>query len=193
MVKIGDWLSEGWALIKEDIVTFAVAALLAGLIGSVTGGICAPPLSVGILMMIGSRMRGEPVAIGDVFKGFQKFGPAFLAALLVSVVIGVGGGIIAVIAMALAAIPLIGWLLSIVLFVALGAAALAASGLLHWQQAGCCCTSCRSSRSQIPPQSTRSRCPWRRQERTSPCTHLPAWCSAWWLAWARSRVGSASS
>ncbi len=47
MIKIGDWLSEGWALIKDDIVTFAVAALLVGLIGSLTLGICLPALSVG--------------------------------------------------------------------------------------------------------------------------------------------------
>ncbi len=88
MVRLGEWLSEGWALIKDDIVTFAVATLLAGLVGSITLGICAAPLSAGLFMMLFAKMRGEPVAIGDVFKGFQKFGPAFVMMLVVMVATG---------------------------------------------------------------------------------------------------------
>lgn len=91
MIKIGDWLSEGWALIKDDIVTFAVAALLVGLIGSLTLGICLPALSVGLFMMVFKKMRGETIAIGDVFQGFSKFGPAFVAAIVLAVAVGLVG------------------------------------------------------------------------------------------------------
>ena len=117
MVKLGDWLSEGWGLIKDDIVTFAVAALLAGLIGGVTIGICAPAMMVGLYMMVNSRMRGEPVEIGDVFKGFQKFGPAFVAALLIGIAsfaIGFLAGYIPVVGGIIGAV--IGWVISGAMF-----------------------------------------------------------------------------
>lgn len=101
MVRLGEWLSEGWALIKDDMVTFAVATLLMGLIGGITFGICMPPLVVGLYMMVYAKLRGEPVAIGDVFKGFSKFGPSFLFAL----VVGLGTGIVAAV---LQIIPVLG-------------------------------------------------------------------------------------
>ena len=75
-------------MIKDDIVTFAVAMLLAGLIGGVTAGICGPAMAVGMFMMFAKKMRGEKVAIGDVFEGFQKFGPAFVVSLLGGLAIG---------------------------------------------------------------------------------------------------------
>jgi len=46
-------------------------------------------MNVGLYMMLGKRMRGEVVAIGDVFKGFQKFGPAFLLGLILGIALGV--------------------------------------------------------------------------------------------------------
>ncbi len=115
MVRLGEWLSEGWALIKDDIVTFAVATLLAGLIGGITFGICAAPLGAGLFMMLFAKMRGEPVAIGDVFKGFQKFGPAFVF----MIVVGIAAGIASVV---LNLIPVIGQVLSPLLGIVIGAA-----------------------------------------------------------------------
>lgn len=117
MVKIGDWLSEGWALIKDDIVTFAVASLLAGIITVVTLTICAPAMTVGLYMMVFKKMRGEQVAIGDVFQGFQKFGPAFVVYL----VVGIGAGIVGVVINLIPVIgqiisPLVGFIIGAVIF-----------------------------------------------------------------------------
>jgi hypothetical protein len=84
-VDLGGWLSKGWELIKDDIVTFAVATLLAGLIGSVTCGILAPAMTCGLLMMVFAKMQGRSVEIGDVFKGTRRFVPAILTALLLLV------------------------------------------------------------------------------------------------------------
>lgn len=114
MVKLGDWLSEGWALVSQDLWTWILAALLAGLIGTVSLGICMPALSVGLYMMAFAKMRGEEIAPGDVFKGFSKFGPAFVAALVVAI----GAGIVG---MVLQVIPIIGQIASILLGVAVGA------------------------------------------------------------------------
>jgi len=114
MVKMGDWLSEGWALIKDDIVTFAVATLLAGLIGIVTLTICMPALMVGLYMMVFKKIRGEEVAIGDVFQGFQKFGAAFVVYL----VVGIGAAVVSVV---LQLIPVIGQIASALVGFVIGA------------------------------------------------------------------------
>ena len=115
MIKIGDWLSEGWALIKDDIVTFAVAALLVGLIGSLKLGICLPALSVGLFMMVFKKMRGETIAIGDVFQGFSKFGPAFVAVIVLAVAVGLIGVV-------LNFIPILGQIAASLLGVVVGGA-----------------------------------------------------------------------
>lgn len=115
MIKIGDWLSEGWALIKDDILTFAVATLLAGVIGSITLFICMPAMTVGLFMMMFKKLRGETVAIGDVFQGFSKFGPAFVA----FIVVGIAGGLVAFI---LQFIPILGQIASLVLVLVIGGA-----------------------------------------------------------------------
>lgn len=91
MVKLGDWLSEGWEIVKDDLGTFAIAGLLAALIGSITFGICAGPMAVGLFMMVNDKLRGNSIAIGDVFKGFQKFGPAFVVFILILIASAVIG------------------------------------------------------------------------------------------------------
>lgn len=115
MVRLGEWLSEGWALIKDDIVTFAVATLVAGLVGTVSLGICGPALFAGLFMMMFAKMRGEPVAIGDVFKGFQKFGPAILLIIIVVIATGVASVVLNL-------IPIVGQIASMVLGFVVGAA-----------------------------------------------------------------------
>src|SRR5262249_43950116 len=55
-VDIGRWLSSGWQIVQADIVTFAVATLLLGLIGMATCGILAGPMTCGIMMMAYRRM-----------------------------------------------------------------------------------------------------------------------------------------
>ncbi|MFP3903383.1 MAG: hypothetical protein ACLFWB_03975 [Armatimonadota bacterium] len=115
MVKLGDWLSEGWEIVKEDWLTYGVAALLASLIGGITFGICAPPMAVGMFMMIDKKMKGQQPAIGDVFGGFQKFGPSFVAAILV----GLGVFVVVVV---LNFIPIVGQIAGAILGFVVGGA-----------------------------------------------------------------------
>ena len=115
MVKLGDWLSEGWALIKDDIVTFAVASLVAAFVGLVTLGICAPALEAGLFMMMFAKMRGEPVAVGDVFDGLCKFGPAILLTIIVVVAACLAGALLSL-------IPVVGQIVGLVLGFVIGGA-----------------------------------------------------------------------
>jgi hypothetical protein len=89
MVKIGDWLSESWELISEDLVTHIILALIVGLGSSITGGLLWGPLMGGYLWIIFKKMK-EPAytpEVGDIGKGFEDFVQLFL--------VGIVGGLIA--------------------------------------------------------------------------------------------------
>ena len=72
-VRIGDWLRDGWDLIKEDWVTFVVSGLLIWLIGYQACQILYGPMMVGYHILCFRKMRGERAEIGDVFAGFSRF------------------------------------------------------------------------------------------------------------------------
>ncbi len=88
MVKLGDWLSEAWEIVKGDMVTFALATLVAGLLASTV--ILAGPMCVGFFIMVNKKLRGEQISVGDIFEGFQKFAPSLVAYLIIAI----GGGVI---------------------------------------------------------------------------------------------------
>ena len=88
MVKMGDWLSEAWGIVKGDMVTFALATLVAGLLAGT--GILAGPMYVGFFIMVNKKLRGEQISVGDIFEGFQKFAPSLVAFLIVAI----GGGLV---------------------------------------------------------------------------------------------------
>lgn len=81
---------------KEDIGTFAIGSFLATLIGSITFGICAGPMAVGLFMMVHGKLRGNSIEIGNVFKGFQKFGPAFVVFILILIASSVIGFVLGI-------------------------------------------------------------------------------------------------
>lgn len=84
---------------SENLVPLALGALIAMVISAVSLGIAAPAMFLGYTKMTLRVARGETVAVGDVFQGFERFGPAFAAGLLALIAIIVGsfvvvGGII---------------------------------------------------------------------------------------------------
>ena len=89
MVKIGDWFSEAWQLISQDIVTHLILGLIVGLGTSITGGLLWGPLMGGYLWIIFRKLKDPNYTpeIGDVGKGFEMFVQTFL--------VGIVGGIIA--------------------------------------------------------------------------------------------------
>jgi uncharacterized membrane protein len=81
-------ISAGWELIKPNYW------LLLGitLVGMIIGG-CVPcvsmflvgPMMVGIYYVMFRQMRGEPIEFGMLFKGFEKFVPAMVIGLVLSI------------------------------------------------------------------------------------------------------------
>jgi len=92
-VDIGGWTSAGWQIIKGDLLTFSLAALVAVLISVCSCMIALPAMSAGLYMMAYRKMTTGYVEFGNVFDGFRRFANAlgtflllFLASLVVSLV-----------------------------------------------------------------------------------------------------------
>lgn len=119
--KVGTTFNRAMEVYKKNFVPIFVAALLAGLIGTASCGICTAPLFCGLLAMILKAMRdgSAQLNISDVFQGFSKFFvPAFVGCLVLSLINQAATAI-------LVCIPIIGW-------IALVAVAIAMSAAMFW-------------------------------------------------------------
>lgn len=87
MVKTGEWLSEAWELVKEDLWQHVLIMLVLGLLSSIP--LIGPALSAGYILIILRKLRDRSYkpAVGELFEGFQYFVPALL--------VGIVGGLIA--------------------------------------------------------------------------------------------------
>lgn len=104
--SVGTCFNKGLEIYKSNFVPLFLASLLTALIGIVTLGICAAPMNCGLMAMILALLRsGTKPEVGDVFKKFDKFLPAFLSFLALGVVNFVVGAIVGI-------VPVIGWLAS---------------------------------------------------------------------------------
>lgn len=76
-------IKAGWQLVKDQYWFFVGMCAVAVLIGSaVPLGILLGPMMCGVYMTFFKRRRGETIEFGDVFKGFDYFGPGLIATLL---------------------------------------------------------------------------------------------------------------
>lgn len=85
--SVGDCLSGAWSLFKKNAFTHVVCTLLVMVVSGVSAGLLAGPMLVGYLRLVEREDRGEPVQIGDVFRGFDDLVPALVAGLISSLVL----------------------------------------------------------------------------------------------------------
>jgi len=83
---LGDWLSGGWQVYKENGALMSTATLLAALLGTLSVGILAGPMLMGLFRMAFKTMRGERPEIGDLFNWQGRFLQAFLTFLIFALV-----------------------------------------------------------------------------------------------------------
>ena len=114
-VKIGDAISEGWNIYKGNFGLVFLGCLITWLVSAVSCNICIGPLLCGMFMMLARIVKkSEPKpSVGDVFKGFDKFLPAFLLVL-------VCGICYFVLQCILLMIPVVGWILLLIVAFAYG-------------------------------------------------------------------------
>ncbi len=84
------WIGQGWDLVKSDLPTFAIHALLLAVVSGAVPFILQGPMILGIQYSIMRRMFVGRTEVGDVFKGFNLFVPAMVAGILVSIFSSIG-------------------------------------------------------------------------------------------------------
>lgn len=89
-LDIGATLKLGWETFTREAVALIVGFVLYVLVLSISMGICAGPMILGYNRMCLRAARGEHVEIGDVFKGFDAFGPSFILAILIGIIVAIG-------------------------------------------------------------------------------------------------------
>lgn len=82
VIKGGECIKEGWALIKDQYWLFLGIVFVGVFVGGVVPIVLIGPMMVGIYLCFFRRMRGEPVEFGHLFKGFDYFAQGLIAALI---------------------------------------------------------------------------------------------------------------
>ena len=75
-------LNAGWAAIKDRYWLFVGITLVATLLGGAVPIVLIGPMMCGLYMSLLAKMRGEPIEFGLLFKGFDYFVPALVAAAI---------------------------------------------------------------------------------------------------------------
>ncbi len=89
-VKIGEWIGQGWELVKPDWLNFALIALLTMLLSGVVPIILQGPAFAGFFIVCIKRVNGQRVDLNDFFKGFNYFVPTLVATILISIFATIG-------------------------------------------------------------------------------------------------------
>jgi uncharacterized membrane protein len=82
-----------WGLAIGVAVLNAVISVVVGIIpglGSIGGILIGGPLALGIASFFLKLVRGQDARLEDLFSGFQNFGSALLASILMGLLIGLG-------------------------------------------------------------------------------------------------------
>ncbi|HEX9973164.1 MAG TPA: hypothetical protein VGD14_13920 [bacterium] len=89
-VNMTKWITSGWDLVVSDFGQFVLLSVIYLILLTIAfstliiGFILAGPLTVGFFYIIFNRIRGNPIKIDDIAKGFDFFLAAILADLLIS-------------------------------------------------------------------------------------------------------------
>lgn len=89
-IDIGSTVSLSIARLKANPGFHIVSCLLVGIVGGAAFGLLQGPMIVGYFKALEKEDRGEKPEIGDIFKGFDAFVPALVAALVSGIIIGIG-------------------------------------------------------------------------------------------------------
>lgn len=88
--RTGHWIGAGWDLVKQDLGTYFLLALVFSILNAMVPIILMGPLVAGFHIFCIKKMLGRRAEFADLFKGFNFFIPALVASLLISVFTAVG-------------------------------------------------------------------------------------------------------
>lgn len=118
-----DLLKRAWELTQPNLFPLAAATLLVSVIcgaaGGISGGIgglvVQGPLAYGLFSLTRNASLGRPVEFQQLFDGFQRFVPTFVAGLLIGLFESIAGvvGILLCVLPAIIFVPLVAMLYSL--------------------------------------------------------------------------------
>jgi uncharacterized membrane protein len=88
--ETGRWISAGWEMVTADLGNFALLGLIFMLVNSVASIVTQGPLQLGMHLFCIKKMFNKRAEVGDMFKGFDYFLPAFVAGLIIGVFVFAG-------------------------------------------------------------------------------------------------------
>src|SRR5215471_2113641 len=87
-VTAGRWIGQGWDLVKADLGTYILIALLYSLLGSVP--LINGALIAGFHIFTMKKLMGRNAELGDLFQGFNFFLQALLASIVIAAFVFLG-------------------------------------------------------------------------------------------------------
>lgn len=88
--ETGKWISAGWNMVTADMGNFALLTLVFILVNSLGSIVTQGPLQTGFHLFCAKKLYGRRAELGDLFKGFDYFVAAFVAALLIGIFVFAG-------------------------------------------------------------------------------------------------------
>lgn len=118
-----DLLKRAWELTQPNLLPMAAAVLLIAAIstaasavsGGIGGFLVQGPLAYGLFALSRNASLGRPVEFQQLFEGFQRFVPTFVAGLLIGLFEGIAGfvGLLMCVLPAIIFVPLVAMLYSL--------------------------------------------------------------------------------
>ena len=87
-VTAGHWLGAGWDLVRADLGSYVLIAILFGLLSSVP--FIQGALIAGFHIYTMKKLTGRRAEIGDLFKGFNFFVATLVASILIAIFVFLG-------------------------------------------------------------------------------------------------------
>jgi uncharacterized membrane protein len=88
--QTGRWVGQGWDLVKADLGSFVVLALVTMLLSTLVPIILQGPLFAGFHIFCMKKTLGRHAEFADLFTGFNFFIPALVASLVIGLFVGIG-------------------------------------------------------------------------------------------------------
>jgi uncharacterized membrane protein len=88
--QTGQWIGEGWAMVKDDLGVYVALALVTFVLGSMVPFVIQGPLTAGFFIFSMNKTLKRRAEFDDLFTGFNYFIPALVASLVIAVFVAVG-------------------------------------------------------------------------------------------------------
>jgi len=86
----GRWIGAGWELVKADIGTYVLLAVVFTVLSAVVPVIIQGPLIAGFHIFCMKKILGRRAEFADLFTGFNYFVPTLVASLVISLFVFAG-------------------------------------------------------------------------------------------------------